>query len=45
MESIDAAVGLLGNSQELEDTLFELGIIHHMKEVQLDSFAVSKLQI
>jgi hypothetical protein len=42
MESIDGAIGLLdGNIQDLEDTLLELGIIHHMKNVQLDSFAVS----
>ena len=44
MESIDTAISLLGdgNFEELKDTLIELGIVHNMKEVQLDSFAVSQ---
>lgn len=43
MESIDAAITLLGSKEmsELVDNLVELGIIHNMKHVQLDSFAVS----
>lgn len=41
MLSIDGAIGLLDNTEELVDTLVELGIIHNIKDVQLDSFAVS----
>ena len=41
MESIDAAVGLLGDLEELVETLKTLGIVHNMANVQLDSFAVS----
>ena len=41
MESIDGAIGMLGNPDELQENLIELGIIHHMKDVQLESFAVS----
>lgn len=41
MESIDAAIGMLDNPEELKETLIGLGIVHHMKDVQLASFAVS----
>ena len=41
MESIDAAIGMLDNPEELKETLIDLGIVHHMKDVQVDSFAVS----
>ena len=41
MQSIDMAIGMLDDQNELEDTLTELGIIHNMKSVQLESFAVS----
>ena len=41
MESIDAAIGMLDNPAELKETLIDLGIIHHMKDVKLESFAVS----
>ena len=43
MESIDGAIGMLGNQEELKENLIELGIIHHMKDVQLESFAVSSV--
>lgn len=39
MESIDAAIGMLDNPEELKETLIDLGIVHHMKDVQVDSFA------
>jgi len=42
MESIDAAIGLLEKPEELEEVLIELGIVHHMSEVQLESFGVSQ---
>ena len=41
MESIDGAISMLDNPEELQENLIELGIIHHMKDVQLESFAVS----
>lgn len=43
MNSIDGAITLLHNNliSELADALIELGIVHNMKEVQLESFAVS----
>ena len=41
MESIDSAIGMLDNPEELKETLIGLGIVHHMNDVQLDSFAVS----
>lgn len=41
MESIDAAVGLLEDPEELQEVLITLGIVHHMNEVQLESFGVS----
>lgn len=38
MTSIDGAITLLhNNNPELADTLIELGIVHNMKEVQLES--------
>lgn len=45
MESIDKAIDLLkaGDLEELQDTLLELGIVHHMKSVQVESFAVSSV--
>lgn len=41
MESIDAAIGMLNNPEELKETLIDLGIVHHMKDVKVESFAVS----
>lgn len=43
METIDTAIGLLEDEKmsELTDTLIDLGIVHNMKQVQLESFAVS----
>ena len=41
MESIDAAVDLLGDLDELVETLKTLGIVHNMANVELKSFAVS----
>ena len=41
MESIDAAIGMLDNPAELKETLIDLGIVHHMKDVKVESFAVS----
>lgn len=41
MESIDAAIDLLDDPEQLEETLLELGIVHNMKSVQLESFGVS----
>lgn len=41
MESIDGAIDLLDDPEQLEETLLELGIVHHMKSVQLESFGVS----
>ncbi len=41
MESIDAAVNLLSDLEKLSETLIELGIIHHMKSIEVESFGVS----
>ena len=43
MESIDKAVELLkvGEVDELQEVLVDLGIIHHMKDVEVKSFGVS----
>ena len=41
MDSIDGAIGLLDNPKELKEVLLELGIVHNMNDVQLESFAVS----
>ena len=41
MESIDACLGMIGDLEELQETLIQLGIIHNMKDVQVGSFAVS----
>ena len=41
MESIDAAIGMLDNPEDLKETLIDLGIVHHMKDVKVESFAVS----
>ena len=41
MESIDAAVGMLHDTEKLTDTLLELGIVHNLKNVKVESFAVS----
>lgn len=41
MESIDGAIDLLDDPEQLEETLLELGIVHNMKSVQLESFGVS----
>ena len=32
---------MLDNPEELKENLIDLGIVHHMKDVQLESFAVS----
>ncbi len=41
MESIDLAIGLLDDPDELKEVLLTLGIVHNMKNVKVDSFAVS----
>lgn len=41
MDSIDGAISLLDKPEELKEALLELGIIHNMRDVQLESFAVS----
>lgn len=41
MESIDSALGMAGQPEELKETLIGLGVVHNMSNVQLDSFAVS----
>ena len=41
METIDAAIGMLHDVQTLTDTLVDLGIVHNMKNVKVESFAVS----
>jgi len=41
MTSIDDAIKLVGAPDELKDSLIELGVIHNMQDVQVDSFAVS----
>lgn len=43
METVDKAIEMLvdGDIEELKDTLVELGIVHNMKNVQVESFAVS----
>ncbi len=43
MESVGAAIGIINDQEDLEEVLMELGIIHHMKSVRIDSFAVSDL--
>lgn len=43
MTSIDGAIELLDDPELLEDTLTELGIIHNMKSVKVESFGVSLL--
>lgn len=43
MNSIDGAIGLLNEPELLEETLIELGIIHNMKSVNIESFGVSSI--
>lgn len=38
MESVGMAIGLLHDPEKLVSTLTELGIVHHLLQVQLDSF-------
>lgn len=45
MESIDAAIGMLDDPDELQETLIGLGIVHNMSNVKVDSFAVSFVSI
>ena len=45
MESIGAAINLLSNPEELKEVLLQMGIIHNMLNVQVESFAVSSLYI
>ena len=40
MESVGGAISLMGNPEQLQDTLIELGIVHNMKSVQVKSFEV-----
>lgn len=42
MESIDTCLGMAGEPEKLQETLIQLGIIHHMSNVKVDNFAVSK---
>ena len=41
MEKIDGAIGLLDEEEELKEELVGLGIVHHMSNVNVGSFAVS----
>lgn len=41
MESIGAAIEMLDDPETLKETLLGLGIMHNMKDVQVNSFAVS----
>jgi len=41
MESVDAAISLLDDTNQLVETLVELGIVHQMSNVKVESFAVS----
>ncbi len=41
MTSIDDALRMAGQPDELKETLIGLGVIHNMSNVQLESFAVS----
>ena len=43
MESVDLAINLLDDSDELVETLVSLGIVHNMSNVRVDSFAVSQI--
>ena len=45
MESVGMAIGLLHDPKALVSTLTELGIVHHLHQVQLDSFGVSASQL
>jgi len=40
MESVGLAISLMGDPEQLQETLIELGIIHNMKSVQVKSFEV-----
>ena len=41
MESIDMCLGMTDDPEELQETLVQLGIVHNMNDVQVESFAVS----
>lgn len=43
METVDLAISLLEDKEmgELVDRLVDLGIVHNMKSVQVENFAVS----
>ena len=43
MESINDALGMAGQPEELKETLIELGVVHNMNSVKVESFAVSTL--
>ncbi len=42
MQSIDDALGMADQPEELKETLIGLGVVHNMSNVNLDSFAVSQ---
>lgn len=41
MESIDLAIGMLDDIETLQETLIDMGVVHNMKEIKIDSFGVS----
>ncbi len=41
MQSINDALGMADQPEELKETLIGLGVVHNMSNVQLESFAVS----
>ena len=41
MESINDALGMAAQPDELKETLIELGVVHNMNSVKVESFAVS----
>ncbi len=42
MQSIDDALGMADQPEELKETLIGLGVVHNMSNVDLKSFAVSQ---
>ena len=41
METVGTAIGIIHDKPALKDALTDLGIVHHMKSVKIDDFAVS----
>ena len=41
MESVGMAIEIIDDQSQMEEVLLELGIVHHMKGVKINTFAVS----